>query len=134
VTTVENAHAGQGSVVLDIGADVGAVVVSTPTALAGAEIEICPAGHRGERPDEGHGWWSGEWRGHGHGHAHGPAWPHVGVLRRDTSAGVRYAAVFPGLRAGSYELWLRPAEPTAIVVAVLGGRVTEVGWPDGQGW
>ena len=37
-------YAGQGAVVLDIGGDVGALVVHMPAELAGIEIEICPAG------------------------------------------------------------------------------------------
>ncbi len=44
--TAENPHAGQGMVVLDIGGAIGALLVSVPAALAGAEIEICPAGRR----------------------------------------------------------------------------------------
>lgn len=141
VTAVENPHAGQGSVVLDIGGDIGALVVSMPAAFAGKEVEICPAGRRDTGPDEGRGWWAGEWRGHphapehphGHAHEHVAAWPHVGVLPRATPAGTRHAAVFPGLRAGDYELWLRPAEPTALVVSVGGGAVAEAVWPQGQG-
>jgi hypothetical protein len=38
--TVENSHAGQGSVVLDIGGDVGALVVTMPPELEGVEVEI----------------------------------------------------------------------------------------------
>jgi len=37
---VENPHAGQGSVVLDIGGDVGALVVTMPAELEGVEVEI----------------------------------------------------------------------------------------------
>ncbi len=135
----ENPHAGQGMVVLDIGGDIGALVVSAPASLAGAEIEICPAGARGETPDDGTGWWEGEWHAHspehghspdhGHSHGHGPAWPHVAVLSRPTSEGPAWAAVFPGLRAGQYEIWLRPAEPTALTVTVDGGAVSSVAWP-----
>ena len=36
----ENPHAGQGPVVLDIGGDVGALVVAMPETMAGVEIEI----------------------------------------------------------------------------------------------
>ena len=36
----ENPHAGQGPVVLDIGGDVGALVVAMPEAMANVEIEI----------------------------------------------------------------------------------------------
>lgn len=74
----ENPHAGQGAVVLDIGGDVGALIVSVPAQLAGTELEICPAGRRGDVPDEGGDWWDGDWRTpHVHPHQHGPAWPHV---------------------------------------------------------
>ena len=38
--TVENPHAGQGSVVLDIGGDIGALVVTMPPELEGVEVEI----------------------------------------------------------------------------------------------
>jgi hypothetical protein len=37
---VENPHAGQGSVVLDMGGDVGALVVTMPAELEGVEVEI----------------------------------------------------------------------------------------------
>ena len=125
--TSENPHAGQGAVVLDIGGDVGALVVSAPAALLGAEIEICPAGRRGEPPDEGRGWWDGQWR---HDHHHGrAAWPHVAVLARPGPAGAEPAAVFPGLREGDYDLWLAPDGETALTVTVTGGAVTTAAWP-----
>lgn len=127
----ENPHAGQGPVLLNIGGEVGALVVWASPALDGAEIEICPAGNRDEQPDEGRGWWSGEWRGEGHEHDHGDeaAWPHVAVVKRPMLGGPRFAAVFPGLHEGRYELWLRPSHPTALTVAVTGGRVADVSWP-----
>src|SRR5262249_8568252 len=40
----ENPHAGQGPVVLDIGLDVGALVVGMPESMADMEIEIRPVG------------------------------------------------------------------------------------------
>jgi hypothetical protein len=146
VAAVENPLAGQGMVVLDIGGDIGALIVTASAALAGAEIEICPAGARANIPDEGAGWWQGEWRGHspaaGHSHSHshadghrhqhdtGPAWPHVAVLGRPTGDEIAYGAVYPGLRAGSYELWLRDGDAApALFVEVLGGQVTSVEWP-----
>jgi hypothetical protein len=127
---VENPRAGHGAVVLDIGGDIGALVLTMPAELVGAEIEICPAGHFNDVPDEGRDWWQGEWRAH-HGHAHGapgPAWPHVAVVARRSPAGVRYAAVFPALREGTYEVWLRPHRTTAMVVTVPGGAVTTATW------
>jgi len=137
VATTENPHAGQGMVVLDIGGEIGALVVLAPGGLAGAEIEICPTGRRHLRPDDGAQWWDGDWRAHEHAqaegphtHRHGPAWPHVAVLPRQAGGGTQHAAVFPGLREGSYDLWVRPDGPTALTVAAPGGQVTEVAWPD----
>jgi hypothetical protein len=136
----ENPHAGTGAVVLDIGGEIGALVISAPGLPVGVEIEICPAGRRRDRPDDGRGWWDGEWRhvhapgsgGHSPGsggHAPGSAWPHVGVVARRTATGVERAAVFPGLREGRYELWLRPHHPTALTATVRGGTVGRVEWP-----
>jgi hypothetical protein len=131
----ENPHAGQGMVVLDIGGDVGALVVSAPY-LVGCEIEICPAGRRGNAPDDGAGWWVGDWHSHhihANGHSHGPAWPHVAVLERPQGDDWVPVAVFPGLHAGRYELWKRPDERTALTVEVLGGQVATVEWPSRPG-
>lgn len=132
----ENPHAGQGAVVLDIGGDIGAVIVSTPPQMAGTEIEICPSGRRDQPPDDGVGWWQGDWHNHSHQHtprstgqAHGPAWPHVAVIARPTPTGPRHCAVFPALRAGVYDLWIRPGCATTMTVAVSGAHVTEASWP-----
>jgi hypothetical protein len=140
MSTAENPHAGQGMVVLDIGGDIGALAVSAPADLAGVEIEICPSGSRDGVPDEGAGWWEGDWHSHSHAphgagehaahtHTHGPAWPHVAVVGRPVGAGTKYSAVFPGLRAGRYDLWVRPDGPTALTVIVEGARVTAATWP-----
>jgi hypothetical protein len=114
---------------LDIGGEIGALVVSMPPSMVDVELEICPAGRRRDEPDEGAGWWPGDWRS-AHGHLSGPpAWPHVGVLARGTADGVAWAAVFPGLRSGWYELWRRPDGPTALLVHVAGAEVTTATWP-----
>ena len=83
-------------VVLDIGGDIGALVVTTPASLAGVEIEICPAGARTQPADDGADWWSGDWHAHGHSHAHGRAWPHVAVMSRPTSEGRPQQRSSPG--------------------------------------
>jgi hypothetical protein len=90
-----------GSVVLDIGGDLGAAIVRTPATLAGLEIEI----RRQGAP------WDGT---------------HVAVRARRTPGGEVHAALFPGLTQGSYEVRVRDATegPTANV-AVEGGRVSE---------
>jgi hypothetical protein len=86
-----------GSVVLDIGGDTGALVIHTGSGMLGREIEVS-----------------------------GPVATHSVVRERLIPGGVRYAAVFPGLPAGSYRLSVhghRDALPTA---SVVGGQVAEV--------
>jgi hypothetical protein len=135
MSTAENPHAGQGMVVLDIGGDIGALVITAPSAMAGVEIEICPAGARDGRPDDGRGWWQGDWHSHpssyadGHIHANSPAWPHVAIVGRPHGDQTTYAAVYPGLRRGQYELWQRPSETTALTVTIEGAQITTVDWP-----
>ena len=121
MSTTENPHAGQGSsVLLDIGGDVGALVIGTPAALAGQEIEL--------RPLEGHHHEHAMERGHGHGHGH--ALPHVGVVPRPAPDGeIVHSAVFFEVPAGSYELYVRPAGPVELTVTVSGGEVTYAVWP-----
>ncbi len=142
MSSSENPHAGQGMVVLDIGADIGALVLTAPPTMAGVEIEICPSGARHSRPDEGAGWWNGRWRHHAHAapttsepheHSHGdsanPAWPHVAVIARPTPDGARHCAIYPGLREGRYDLWVKPDGETAVTVEIAGGQITSASWP-----
>ncbi len=91
----------KGSVLLDIGGDVGAAIVSTPASLVGSEIEI-------RRCDTA---WDGT---------------HVAVRERHVSGGVVHAALFSGLRRGDYEVRIRgdAGSPTA-ELTVQGGRVSE---------
>ena len=103
----DNSHAGQGPVVLDIGGDVGAAVVTAPAALAGTEIEARPV----DRPEPRH-------------------LPHVAVLGRPVpGGGVVHSAVFAELPAATYELARRPAGPVRLRIAVRGGAVTDAAWP-----
>jgi hypothetical protein len=89
-----------GPVVLDIGGDIGALVVHTGPERLGQEVEIEPAG-RSERRT------------------------HVAVLKRIAAAEVSYAAVYSGLRAGVYTLLLeRPRDH--ISIRVIGGEVVEL--------
>ncbi|HEV7145389.1 MAG TPA: hypothetical protein VGN48_00180 [Pedococcus sp.] len=106
----ENPHAGQGPVLLDIGDDVGALVVLAPATLAGHEIEI-RARSTLLAPEEL------------------PPPRHVSVLPRAGVGGTLYAAVFSAIPAGDYELALRPAGPVQLVLSVLGSQVTEATWP-----
>lgn len=101
-----NRHAGQGAVVLDIGGDVGALVVIAPASLVGEEIEIRAVG--GPAPAD---------------------LAHVAVVGRPTGNGVTYSAVFAELTRGRYELYRRPHGPVALRVDVAGGEVCQAVWP-----
>ncbi len=57
------------------------------------------------------------------------AWPAPAVIDRTTGIGTQHCAVYPGLRRGRYDLWLRPDQPTALTVTVHGALVTWVDWP-----
>lgn len=109
----ENPFAGQGSVLLDIGEDVGALVVTMPAAMEGVEVEIRPAqGHQGHEAD--------------HGHTHHP---HVAVVNRPTLAGEVPSLVFPEVEEGRYGLYLKEADDLTLSVSVIGGEVTSAEWP-----
>lgn len=109
---LENPHAGQGMVLLDIGGDVGALVVTMPSPMAGVEVEIRPVG--------------AERHGHDHGHGHHP---HVAVVNRPVAGGEVPSLVFPELVTGRYELYVKETTEVRLVVDVTGGEVTTVVWP-----
>jgi hypothetical protein len=115
--TEDNSHAGQGAVLLDIGGDIGALVLAMPAALEGHEIEIRPIGH-----DHSVG-------RHAEEHEHDHALPHVGVLGRPVGDRVVFSAVFGELRAGRYELYVRPSGPVQLDVEIHGGEVSYANWP-----
>ena len=94
---------GPGTVVLELGADVGALVLYTPAELDGREIEISP--------EEA---------------VTGPR-THSMVRPRHMTNGTRYAAVYPGLPAGRYTVW-QGHTPVA-AVTVTGGQVSNCRWP-----
>lgn len=129
--TEDHSGSGQGTVMLDIGGEIGALVVSATETLAGAEIEIRPTG---DTPHADSAGWSSAGRtphvhpdGTDHDHeAAGPHLLHVAVHRRPDST---WSAVFPELHEGSYELYERPHGPVALSVLVRGGEVTEAAWP-----
>jgi hypothetical protein len=108
--TAENPFAGQGAVMLDIGDDVGALVVEMPPEMVGVEVEIRPAG-AGDRQGE---------------HVHHP---HVAVVERHTPEGTVPSLVFPSLGEGSYELYEKGGGPVLLMAPVRGDQVTELSWP-----
>jgi hypothetical protein len=98
--------AGDGPTVLDIGGDIGALILHTSADLEGAEIEISPVGSPDQRR-------------------------HVAVHARQLPGGrTIYAAMYYSLMAGSYELWAADGTP-ALTVDITGGAIAECTWPDG---
>ena len=119
--SLENPFAGQGAVLLDIGGDVGALVVTMPAGLEGFEVEIQPAG-TGDKP-------VAHAHGHTHDHTHEHAHhPHVAVVNRPAGEGTVASLVFPDVVAGDYELVPKDGGPVQLRVHVDGGAVTTVDW------
>jgi hypothetical protein len=93
---------GEATVVLDIGGDIGALVLHTPHELAGMEIDIFRVGE--DRPAM-----------------------HTAVRERHLPDGHVHAAVYPTVPAGDYVVRAVGARPS-IPVTIRGGHVTEVSW------
>jgi len=109
--TEDHSHAGQGPVLLDIGGDIGALILTMPADLLGTEVEA--------RPIAGAAFDS---------HRPGNHLPHVAVLARPGSP-ARHTAVFAELQDGEYELYLRPDQPPRLTAVVRGGEVSTASWP-----
>jgi len=130
---VENAWAGQGAVLLDIGGDVGALVVTMPASTVGLEVEIRPLDGqhvRAHAHDHAHA--EGHAQDHTHDHSHDHAHlAHVAVVSRPVAEGRVPSLVFGELEQGIYELFEK-GRPDAVVLraAVVGGEVTSALWPD----
>ncbi|QNK80292.1 hypothetical protein [Nakamurella sp. PAMC28650] len=147
----ENPHAGQGAVVLDIGGDIGALIVEMPSHMVDLEVEIIPTGtdsrpavdpaavtdppqhddhdhpHSHDHPHthdaaHSHG-------GSDHSHAHG-APPHVAVVARPTPMGTTIYSLVYEIAEGTYDLYVRPSGPVRLTATVTGGQITESRWPD----
>ena len=101
----ENPWAGQGAVLLDIGDEVGALVVEMPPSMVGHEVEVRRVG--------------------------GPSLdhlPHVAVVDRPAGDTTVPSLVFGELAEGTYELLPRGGGPVRLTADVRGGVVTEVAW------
>jgi|HubBroStandDraft_1064217.scaffolds.fasta_scaffold83202_3 hypothetical protein len=95
-----------GSVVLDVGGDVGALVVPALAEQCGQEIELVPE-------------------------VDSVPLTHTEVRERRLPGGTVYAAVFPGVSAGDYRL--RTAEGLEAPVTIAGGEVATAPWPGAEG-
>ncbi|GIF14095.1 phospholipase [Actinoplanes teichomyceticus] len=98
------APSGQGTVMLNIGGRIGALIIHTTARFHGYEIEVSPAG----RPERRQ---------------------HAAVRARYVRGGVTYCVVIDGLAQGRYAIWADGAEPLA-EVHVGGGAVAEFTWPE----
>lgn len=87
-------------VVLDIGGDVGALVLLLPGELHGLEIEVSPIGEEARRA-------------------------HTAVLRRRAGGRTVFAAVYPELAAGEYRVWV-DCPGRVHTVTIVGGEVAEL--------
>jgi hypothetical protein len=95
---------GPGTVILELGPGVGALIVHTPAELDGREIEISRDDDQGARRT------------------------HSQVRPRHMTTGTRYAAVYPDLAAGPYTIWADEQNPAGRIV-ITGGQVTNSSWP-----
>jgi hypothetical protein len=89
-------------VVLDIGGDVGALVLYTAPSLHRREIEVSPLGPDTQRI-------------------------HTAVLERSLNGRPIFAAVYAELKAGTYRIW---GDDASLVnqVTIVGGSIAEVDW------
>ena len=94
-----------GSVVLDLGPGIGALVLHAPPELNGRELDICAR----ETP--------------------ALAITHSLVRSRYTGRGVQHAAVYPSLRPGDYLIRL-DEDGVALPVTIAQERVTIAYWPN----
>ena len=89
-------------VILDIGEEMGALIVHTDADMHGVEVEISATGQDHERS-------------------------HKDVLEREINGRPAFTAVFDKVREGSYTLWVNDLA-RAREVTVTGGAVSELDW------
>jgi hypothetical protein len=90
-------------VVLEIGDDLGALIVHTGADMHGVEVEISPSEDDSQRS-------------------------HKQVLERFTDGRSAHTLVFDQLAAGRYTLWANE-EPRVREVVVRAGEIAECHWP-----
>jgi hypothetical protein len=94
-------------IVLDIGENIGALIIYTRAELRNREIEVSPKGEPTRRT-------------------------HTEVLERSINGQTLFTAVFPELPAGLYTLWGN-ATRSAGEITIVGGEIAEVDWRDISG-
>lgn len=104
MTEASAGPSGPGTVVLDIGGDVGALIIITPAGMAGEEIHVSP-----RQDPEGR--------------------THALVRERRLGPASCHAAVYPALQAGDYTIWRDAANPAG-TVRIDGGAATSYRWAE----
>jgi hypothetical protein len=89
-------------VVLDIGGDIGALIIYTGPERRGDEIELSPIEHDTHRF-------------------------HNQVHERRIGELTEFSAIYPEIRAGEYTIWGDDNTPAG-VVTIVGGEVSTVDW------
>jgi hypothetical protein len=92
-----------GTVVLEMGAGTGALILCTPADLAGREIDISPGSEPTRRR-------------------------HASVRPRRGSSGTSHAAIYDRLAPGTYTIW-RDRNTPAATATIRAGQVTTCHWP-----
>jgi hypothetical protein len=93
------------AVILDIGQDIGALIVHTGADMHGVEVEISATGEDEQRS-------------------------HKDVLEREINGRPAFTAVFDKVREGSYTLWVEDVA-RAREVFIAGGAISELDWSPG---
>jgi hypothetical protein len=96
-TSVERVHTE--NAVLDIGEDIGALVIYTGQEMLGKEIEVSPKGNDAQKT-------------------------HTAVLERKVNERTIYAALFLALPEGDYNTRTIPSS----AITIIGGLVAELDW------
>ena len=112
--------------VLDIGGDVGALILYTDADYDEREIEISPVDDLA--PANAHDHTEGHDHDHPHEHEHEHEHrTHTAIHERQAGGQTTYAGIYPQLKAGTYRLWTDdPSLPDR--VTIVGGEVAEVDW------
>ena len=92
------------AVVLDIGGDLGALILHTDAEMVGVEVEISATGQDDRRT-------------------------HKDVLEREINGRPASTAVFDKVRQGSYTLWVEDVARSRDVL-VTGGAISELDWSE----
>ncbi len=112
--------------VLDIGGDVGALILYTDAEYDEREIEISPVDESAPTAAHGHPERHEHEHGNEHEHQHEHR-THTAIHERRAGGQTTYAGIYPQLKAGTYRLWTDdPSLPDR--VTIVGGEVAEVDW------